>query len=201
MLKEQEIHCDMFWRILLLKFSWPEEMAQGLEYAFVLGTCWSSTFLQLGRWDSKYDCVSPLWWLLSWHVVVGISDEEEVLQAWSMLEGSTLEVSSCTFCCRVDESYSRIVKKLCDGQETRTPPGRHTWSFWQWIALWNMHASWEHASWENWWTFVVVERFGHEEPWHSSSSETQSSTEVLNTKSCVNIENGRCTTCWNRSER
>ena len=39
-----------------------------------------------------------------------------------------------------------------------------------------------------------------EERWHTSSCETHSSTEVLDTKSCVNVENDWSTTAWNGSK-
>ena len=122
--------------------------------------------------------------------------EEKGFQAWSRLAWSTLETSSLMFWCRIDERFSRIVKKLCDWQDTRTSPGRYPWRLWQWIALWSMHAAWK-----IWRTFTVVERFGHEKSWHSNSIETHSSTEVLNTKCCVDLENDRCTSCWIWSER
>ena len=38
---------NMSWTILLCTVSWPEEMAQGLECKFVLGTCSFTTLLQL----------------------------------------------------------------------------------------------------------------------------------------------------------
>ena len=87
---------------------------------------------------------------------------------------------------------SGVVKKLCDWQGPRVS----SWGYWQRIALWNTHAPWP-----AWWSFIVVERFGHKEYWYSSSIGTHSSTEVLNTKSCVNTENCRLTSCWNWSKR
>ena len=52
-----------------------------------------------------------------------------------------------------------------------------------------------------WRTLIVTERYWQEECWHSSSIGAHSSRQFLNTKSCVNFENDRFTSCWKRSER
>ena len=104
-----------------------------------------------------------------------------------------LEISSCTFSCRLMRATPEVSRSyVTDKRQELFESWKTYLKILTMIALWSLRAIMRDmrnipCCWEIWTWGTMTYQF----------LETHSSTEVLDTKSCVNVENDRSTTAWN----